>query len=137
MEIFAAGHTRATQKAPAERFTGDVWVDMLAEPPDGPALRMGEVHFSPGARSHWHRHAHGQLLLITRGVARVGNREGAHEVRQGQRVWTPPGEWHWHGAGPDCFMSHLTVSESRGDQGSTPETDWGDAVTEPEYSDLR
>ena len=53
------------------------------------------------------------------------------EIRAGDTVHTPPGEWHWHGAAPDRFMTHFTVYEA-GDDGS--ETDWGDPVGDDEYS---
>ena len=53
------------------------------------------------------------------------------EVRPGQTIFTPPGEWHWHGAAPDHFMAHLAMWESPGEG---PETRWGDLVTDEEYN---
>jgi quercetin dioxygenase-like cupin family protein len=54
------------------------------------------------------------------------------EIRPGDTIYTPPGEWHWHGAQPDHFMSHLAMSEGvGGSQGS--ETEWGDLVSDEEY----
>jgi hypothetical protein len=41
-------------------------------------------------------------------------------------VYTPPGEWHWHGASADSFMCHLAMWE---DDDAT----WGDHVTDDEY----
>jgi quercetin dioxygenase-like cupin family protein len=120
-----------TTKAPSETFTGDAWFDLLVrgEPPS--RVRASLVRFSPGARNAWHRHAVGQTIHVTDGVGRMQARGGALlEIRAGDTVLTPPGEWHWHGAAPDRFMSHFTVYEAA-DDGS--ETEWGDQDTDAEY----
>jgi gentisate 1,2-dioxygenase len=53
------------------------------------------------------------------------------EIRAGDVVYTPAGEWHWHGAVPDHFMIHLSITEAP--PGDQPEADWGDHVTDDEY----
>ena len=52
------------------------------------------------------------------------------EIRPGDIIYTPPGEWHWHGAAPDRVMTHLTVCEAPVDG---PETEWGAPVSNEEY----
>ena len=52
-------------------------------------------------------------------------------VRAGDTVHTPPGEWHWHAAAPDRFMTHLAIWEAPADG---PETEWGEFVSDEEYS---
>jgi quercetin dioxygenase-like cupin family protein len=75
--------------------------------PPGTALA---VSFEAGARTHWHRHPGGQVLYILEGEARVGVREeSAVELTSGDLVNTPPGEEHWHGAGPNGPMTHLAI----------------------------
>ncbi|CAL9655585.1 (R)-mandelonitrile lyase [Streptomyces sp. enrichment culture] len=112
-----------TQRGAAENFTGAVWLDEIAAPPAPSQLRMFDVHFAPGAHTAWHRHPHGQVLHILQGEGRVQRRGGSVEtVRAGDTVLIEPGEWHWHGAGPHTFMSHLAVVEAAGD-GTT--TEWG------------
>jgi quercetin dioxygenase-like cupin family protein len=121
----------AAAKGDDERFTGEVWIERLtqAEPPS--RLRVNAVHFSPGARTAWHAHAVGQTLIVTEGVGRVQSRGGeVHDVRPGDTVATPPGEWHWHGAAPDHVMTHLAVWEA---PAKGKESEWGDAVTDDEY----
>jgi quercetin dioxygenase-like cupin family protein len=120
-----------TYKAPAETFTGDAWVDVIARGVEPSRLRVNMVRFAPGARNAWHRHAVGQTLHVTEGRGLVQAR-GAEvlEVRPGDTIHTPPGEWHWHGAAPDHFMSHLAMWEAPGEG---PETEWGDQVTDEEY----
>src|ERR1700677_1734124 len=91
-----------TLKAPAARFTGDVYVNMIQAPAEPMRLAVGLVRFTPGARTNWHSHALGQLLYITDGVGLVGTRDG-HVVRvtAGETVKCPVGEEHWHGATDD------------------------------------
>ena len=55
------------------------------------------------------------------------------EVRSGDIIWTPADEWHWHGAAPGDFMTHLSITEAAGDD-ERPDADWGDHVTDDEYS---
>jgi len=124
---------RPTSKGPAERFSGDVWVDLIAEGEEPSRLRVGVVRFAPGARTAWHRHAVGQTLHVTEGVGFVQTRGGAVVVmRPGDSVHTPPGTWHWHGADPERFMTHLAMSECSGDP-HVPDVEWGEHVTDEEY----
>ncbi|MGX2993040.1 (R)-mandelonitrile lyase [Streptomyces sp. JNUCC 64] len=122
----------ATTRAPADRFTGDVWLDVIPVGQEQSRMRAGLVRFPPGARTHWHSHVLGQTLHVVSGTALVGTRDGVVlEVRQGDTVLCPPGEEHWHGAGPDRFMEHLALWEGFWD--NTPETDWLEPVTDEQY----
>jgi quercetin dioxygenase-like cupin family protein len=121
----------ATSKGTPDRFIGDVWIDRLtnAEPPS--RIRVNVVRFAPGARNAWHVHAAGQTLHVTEGVGRVQSRGGeVVEIRAGDTVNTPPGEWHWHGAAPDRFMTHLAMWEAP-EEGE--ESQWGEHVSDAEY----
>ena len=129
MEIITAP---PTTKAPTTWFTGDVWFDVVAAPPAPSRLRVNLVRFAPGARTFWHSHAVGQSLRVTQGVARVGTRDGVVvEVHPGQTLWCPPGEEHWHGAGPDGFVEHLAMWETT-DARDGSETTWAEEVTDEE-----
>ncbi|MFG3249698.1 cupin domain-containing protein [Streptomyces sp. NPDC048187] len=120
-----------TEQGPAENFSGAVWLDEIAVPPAPSRLRMFNVHFAPGAHTAWHHHPHGQVLHILEGEGRVQRRGGPVEhVRAGDTVWIAPGEWHWHGAGPRTFMTHLAVVEAAGD-GTT--TEWGAHVADEDH----
>jgi quercetin dioxygenase-like cupin family protein len=120
-------------KGSAEMFTGDVWLDVIAKGDEPSRIRVNIVRFSPGARTAWHAHAVGQTVHVTEGVGRIQSRGGeVVELHPGQTVHTPPGEWHWHGAAPDHFMSHLAMWEAPAPD-SGPESDWGDHVTDQEY----
>jgi len=120
-------------KGPADWFTGDVWIDAIARGEEPSRVRVSAVRFTPGARTAWHSHARGQTLYVTDGIGRVQSRGAAiADIRAGDVVVTPPDEWHWHGAAPDHFMSHLSITEGVPD-GQGPETDWGEHVTDAEY----
>jgi quercetin dioxygenase-like cupin family protein len=120
-----------TVKAPPETFTGDAWFDVVARGEGESRVRVNIVRFAPGARNAWHAHAVGQTIHVTDGVGRIQARGGEMlTIRPGDSIHTPPGEWHWHGAAPDRFMTHLAIWEAPGDGA---ETEWGDLVTDEEY----
>jgi quercetin dioxygenase-like cupin family protein len=122
-----------TAKGPAESFTGDVWLDAIVRGEEPSRVRVSAVRFTPTARTAWHSHAVGQTLYVTEGRGLVQSRGGAvEEIRAGDIVRAAADEWHWHGAAPDHFMSHLSITEGvSGD--AQPETDWGEHVTDEEY----
>jgi quercetin dioxygenase-like cupin family protein len=123
-----------TAKGPAERFTGDVWLDGIVRGAEPSRVRVSAVRFAPSARTAWHSHAVGQTLYVTEGNGRVQSRGGdIAEIRAGDIVYTPGGEWHWHGAAPGHFMTHLSITEAvPGD--TRPDADWGEHVTDAEYN---
>jgi quercetin dioxygenase-like cupin family protein len=121
-----------TVKAPAETFTGDAWYDVIARGEGPSRMRVSVVRFAPGARNAWHRHTLGQTLHVTEGHGLIQSRGGEIvEIRPGDTIYTPPREWHWHGAAPDHFMTHLAMWEAAADD--SPETEWGDPVADEEY----
>jgi quercetin dioxygenase-like cupin family protein len=89
------------------------------------------VRFTPGARTAWHTHPHGQTIYVTEGVGLCQREGGPIEViRPGDRVYFEPGEHHWHGAAPNRFMVHMAMQQN--DQSGSPVT-WGRHVTDDEY----
>jgi quercetin dioxygenase-like cupin family protein len=120
-------------KGPADWFTGDVWMDGIARGEEPSRVRVSAVRFTPSARTAWHSHALGQTLYVTEGAGLIQSRGGAIiGIRAGDVVYTPPDEWHWHGAAPDHFMTHLSITEGvAGD--ARPEAEWGEHVTDAEY----
>ena len=122
---------QATTRAPASTFTGDAWFDVIVRGEKPSRVRVNVVRFAPGARNAWHAHAVGQTVHVTEGVGLIQSRgHAALEIRPGDTVFTPAHEWHWHGATPDHFMTHLAIWES-GDDGA--EADWGELVGDAEY----
>jgi quercetin dioxygenase-like cupin family protein len=123
-----------TAMGPADWFTGGVWIDAIARGEEPSRVRVSAVRFSPSARTAWHSHAVGQTLYVTEGRGLAQSRGGdIAEIRAGDIIYTPADEWHWHGAAPEHFMTHLSVTEAvPGDQ--RPEAEWGEHVTDDEYN---
>jgi quercetin dioxygenase-like cupin family protein len=104
-------------------FTGTVHLDPVL---DTGKVATNTVIFTPGARTYWHSHPGGQILIVTAGQGIVATHGEAHIVGSGDTVWTEPGEEHWHGAGPDTLMMHTAVSLGR--------TEWGPEVADSDYT---
>src|SRR3978361_2099052 len=109
-----------TVKTPAQNFTGDVWMNPVFAGDGTSRLTVGLVRFTPGARTNWHRHVNGQLLVCTDGVGLVGTRDGQNVgLRAGESVWTPPGEEPFHGGPTDTMMCHYAILDASGDAEAT------------------
>jgi quercetin dioxygenase-like cupin family protein len=107
-----------TAKGPAEWFTGDAWIETVAQGHSDSPVTVALVRFTPGARTAWHSHSVSQTLYVTEGEGRVQSRgEPIVAIRAGEVVFAPAQEWHWHGAAPDHFMTHLAVSEGTAERG--------------------
>jgi quercetin dioxygenase-like cupin family protein len=129
MEIKRSG-SQPSGKGPADWFTGAVRIDPLF-PATAPARAAGNaVTFEPRARTAWHTHPLGQILIVTAGSGRV-QREGGpvEEIRPGDVVWFEPGEKHWHGASPTTAMTHIAIQEALDGKA----VDWMEKVTDDEY----
>jgi quercetin dioxygenase-like cupin family protein len=124
-----------TAKGDKDIFTGDVWLDVVVRGEQPSRVRVSIVRFAPGARNAWHAHAVGQTVHVTDGIGRIQARGGeVLEIHPGDTIHTPPGEWHWHGAAPDQFMTHLAIWEA---PATGPESEWGDRVSDAEYFGTR
>jgi 4-carboxymuconolactone decarboxylase len=129
MEFKRSG-TQPSQKGPAEYFTGTVRIDPLFQAHDPARASGAYVTFEPRARSAWHTHPLGQLLIATSGAGRVQQWGGpVEEIRAGDVVWTPPGVKHWHGAAPTTAMTHLAIQEALNGKA----VDWMENVTDEQY----
>jgi quercetin dioxygenase-like cupin family protein len=129
MDIKRCG-TQPSGKGPTDYFTGTVRVDPLNVPPAPARVSMALVTFEPRARTAWHTHPLGQTLIVMAGCGQV-QREGGtiEDIRPGDVVWFPPGEKHWHGAGPTTAMSHIAVQEMLDGKN----VDWMEKVSDEQY----
>lgn len=111
-------------------FSGAVRIEPLFQP-NAPARAVGaRVTFEPGARTAWHTHPLGQTLIVTAGCGRAQRWGGPiEEIRMGDVIWFPPGEQHWHGAGPVKAMTHIAIQEQL--DGKT--VDWMEHVSDEQY----
>jgi 4-carboxymuconolactone decarboxylase len=127
--VIPAG-SQPSSRAPEQYFTGSVRRDPLF--PVTPPSRIvgGSVSFEAGARSAWHTHPLGQILIVTAGVGRVQQWGGpVQEIRPGDVVRIPPGVKHWHGAAPTTAMTHIALTEEL----DGTNTDWLEKVSDEQY----
>ncbi len=124
--------TRASVIGPAEYFVGSVIVDPLFGANDQLQATGANVTFSPGARSAWHSHPAGQMMIVTSGTGWVQEEAGPkREIKPGDVVWTPPGVKHWHGATASTSMSHTVISNMLDGKNVV----WLEQVSDEQYLD--
>ncbi len=129
--VISRGGSRPVRAAPPQHFTGGAQVEMLFEAVDPSHASGGSVTFEPGARTAWHTHPRGQVLIITAGTGRVQRwGDSIEEVRAGDVVRIPAGQKHWHGASPHASMTHLAISEHR--DGASVQ--WMEQVSNEQYN---
>jgi quercetin dioxygenase-like cupin family protein len=130
MIIHRAGSRPSTTPNP-DYFTGTVRMDPLISAPAPARLNAISVTFEPGARTNWHTHPLGQTLVVTAGAG-LAQKDGdpIQTLRPGDVIWFEPGEKHWHGAAPDCAMTHIAMQE----QVDGSAADWLEPVTDAQYS---
>lgn len=110
IQITAAGST-PTLIGGAKHFSGQVAVGIKAAGDSVKHAGVGMGTFMPGACTAWHTHPLGETLLVTAGFGLVGRSGGQlKEIRPGDSVWIEPGEKRWHGASPDCAMTHIAIA---------------------------
>jgi len=115
---------------PAEYFTGSVTVAPVFQGEDPSQMSSGHVCFECNARSAWHTHPKGQLLVVTGGSGLIQEwGKPVRRIQEGDVIWTPPGVKHWHGASPESAMSHLAIQEALNGKA----VEWMEKVTDIEY----
>lgn len=129
MQIIPNG-SQPSVAGPDAWFTGTVRIDAPFHGSGDARLGGATVTFEPGARTAWHTHPLGQLLIVTVGRGRVQREGGPVEtIHAGDIVWFEPGEKHWHGAAPETAMSHIAIAEAL--DGNVVE--WMEKVTDAQY----
>jgi quercetin dioxygenase-like cupin family protein len=122
------------EKGAAENFTGNAWATSLVANDSIYNTLVGNVYFEPGARSNWHTHPSGQILIITDGVGYYQEKgQPRRTMKKGDVVKCPPNVTHWHGASPDTGMQQLYI---------LPKTEkgivtWLQKVTDEEYNNVK
>lgn len=119
------------QQGPAENFTGKAFNYGLVATDSVYNTVVGNVLFEPGARSNWHKHPAGQILIITAGVGFHQLKGKPIEImRKGDVVKCPPNIEHWHGASPDSSLHQMYIIPNT-EKGIV---EWLQPVTDKEYN---
>lgn len=114
----------------SEFFTGETHLNMLVKKDDVFNSSIGNVTFEKGARTNWHKHSGGQILLVTMGVGRYQERnKEIQELKKGDVVKIPPNAEHWHGAAPNSEFAHISIETNIPNNVTT----WLDKVSDNEY----
>jgi quercetin dioxygenase-like cupin family protein len=125
-DIFPPG-----EAAPVEYFTGKVNVRSLVPNDSIFNCVISNVAFEKGARTNWHRHAGGQIILVIEGEGLYQEKGGAvNRMKKGDVVRFNPGLEHWHGASAGSPMTHIAINPNS-EKGLV---EWLQRVTEEEYS---
>jgi quercetin dioxygenase-like cupin family protein len=119
-----------SNQAPAEYFTGSVNVTPLVKGEEPSCLTCVSVAFQPGARSAWHTHPKGQLLIVTNGSGLIQQwGKLIRRIQVGDVIWTPAQVKHWHGAAPETGMTHTAIQETLDGKN----VEWLEKVSDEQY----
>lgn len=111
-------------------FTGTTYLNMLSSKDDTWNASIGNVTFEPGARTNWHKHSGGQILLVLNGNGRYQERgKPIQNLQKGDVVRIAPNVEHWHGAAPDSWFVHISVETNLPNNTTT----WLEPVSNAEY----
>ena len=111
-------------------FTGTTHLNRLVAKDDIWNSSIGNVTFDKGARTNWHKHSGGQILLVTAGEGRYQEKGKEIQIlKKGDVVKIPPNAEHWHGAAPNSEFAHISIEPNLPNN----ETTWLVAVTDEEY----
>ncbi|MEH6309121.1 cupin domain-containing protein [Olivibacter sp. CPCC 100613] len=112
-------------------FTGGtVWLKNLVNADSVNKTAVGSVTFEAGARTRWHSHPAGQIILAIDGAGYY-QEDGKEKivVRKGEVMKCPSDVPHWHGASAHTHFVQVAITgREKG------ETVWLEEVTDEEYN---
>jgi quercetin dioxygenase-like cupin family protein len=118
------------EKVTNNNFTGNVWLQMLGQDEQTLNTGVGNVTFEPGARTKWHLHPGGQIILVTDGIGYYQEKGQPKKIlHKGDVIKCPANVEHWHGASENSYFVQIAVTDNK--KGSVV---WLQPVTEEEYS---
>lgn len=117
---------------PKEYFTGNVHVNTVVTQEDQLNSVVAKVSFEPKARTNWHTHPYGQILIVTEGVGYYQEKgKPVQIINVGDVVKIPVDVEHWHGATQNSPMTHIAIIPS--DKNGAV---WMTAVSDEDYNVL-
>ncbi|WP_317899873.1 (R)-mandelonitrile lyase [Aurantibacillus circumpalustris] len=120
------------EKAPTDYFTGTAWMNVLVPNDATFNCQVANVTFEPCARTTWHTHSGGQILMVTDGVGYYQELGKTIQVlNKGDVLTVAPHIKHWHGASHTSSFTHVAINPQNGS------TDWLEAVSDKEYNDTK
>ena len=121
-------------KAPADYFTGTVWIRMLVPNELTLNCQIANVVFEKGARNNWHTHPGGQILIVADGIGYYQEKgKPTQVIQKGDVINIPPCIEHWHGASHDTEVTHIAINPNM-QKGIAV---WLERVTDEEYNNFK
>lgn len=97
-------------EAPKGNFTGQVWMNQVVKLEDNLNSIIAQVTFAPQARTNWHLHPHGQVLIVTEGTGYYQEKgKPILVIKEGDVIKVPANVEHWHGASHGSTLSHTAI----------------------------
>lgn len=117
---------------PKEWFTGNTFIHPLVGKDSNNNFSAGVVTFEPSARTLWHTHPKGQVLIVIDGEGLYQEKDKtAQYISKGDVVNIPEDVEHWHGAIAGKEMTHIAITNYEGEEQVT----WLDPVTDSDYEE--
>jgi quercetin dioxygenase-like cupin family protein len=121
------------EKLSNEYFTGDAYLHKLLAKDENNEFALGSVTFEPGARTVWHTHPKGQVLIVTEGEGFYQEKgKTAQALKKGDVVNIPENIEHWHGASADSKFVHIAITNYKNEENVV----WLQPVTDEEYKEV-
>lgn len=120
------------EKAPGNYFTGTAWMKVLVATDATLGCQVANVVFEPCARTTWHTHSGGQILMVTDGVGYYQEKGKALQIlNKGDVLTIAPHVKHWHGASHNNAFTHIAINPQNGS------TDWLEGVSDEDYDAVK
>lgn len=118
---------------PSDWFSGNAFLSLLISKDKNNEFSIGSITFEPKARTNWHTHPKGQILIVTEGQGFYQEKgKSAQPIKKGDVINIPEDVEHWHGASAYSKMVHIAVTNFEGDE----QVKWLQAVSEEEYAEV-
>ncbi len=112
-------------------FSGNAFLTPLVAKDKNNEFSAGAVTFEPGARTNWHTHPKGQVLLVIEGNGWYQEKgQAAKAIKKGEVVNIPENTLHWHGATATTLMVHIAITNYKKEE----QVSWQQAVTDEEFT---
>ncbi len=132
--MFSDSHFDKGQPGSPAYFTGSTYVTPLLARDRNNDFSIANVIFEPGARTHWHTHPKGQVLIVTAGEGFYQEKgEVARPLKEGDVINIPEHVEHWHGATSETALVHIAITNYKGEENVI----WLQAVTNDEYRSVQ
>lgn len=99
-------------KVSAPLFTGTVSRQSPMATIEESDLTIDYIYFPKGIRNKFHSHSNGQVLIVTKGSGTIATKSNKFKVKEGDIIWIPAGELHWHGADANSDFTHISVTKT-------------------------